>query len=64
VCGRPFPLLALVIVLASPFGALPSAAAAECRVVEDFTKAKVGEFPPDWKGRQDGGWGAMAGPPT
>jgi hypothetical protein len=30
-----------------------AAVAAECRVVEDFRTARVGEFPPEWKGRKD-----------
>jgi hypothetical protein len=32
--------------------AVPAAAPA-CRVVEDFRAARLGEFPPDWKGRKD-----------
>lgn len=45
-------LLVLALVIPSAFvGSSP--AAPECRVVEDFKKAKVGEFPPDWKGRKD-----------
>src|SRR5215475_3906123 len=27
----------------------------ECRVIEDFSKAKVGEFPADWRVRKDDG---------
>lgn len=28
---------------------------AECRVIEDFARARVGEFPPDWRVREDEG---------
>ena len=31
------------------------AAAQECITVENFSKGKVGEFPPDWKPRKDSG---------
>ncbi|HXG03887.1 MAG TPA: hypothetical protein VNO23_10820, partial [Candidatus Binatia bacterium] len=37
---------------AAPLGAqaAPGAGApADCRVVEDFSQAPVGEFPPDWR---------------
>ncbi|HEV8440271.1 MAG TPA: DUF3047 domain-containing protein [Methylomirabilota bacterium] len=34
----------------------PSTSVAEdCRTVEDFSKGKVGQFPPDWKPRKDAG---------
>jgi hypothetical protein len=32
----------------------PVAALPECLIVEDFSKAKLGEFPSGWKARQDG----------
>jgi len=35
--------------------ARPAAAQADCIVIEDFAKAKVGEFPSDWKVRKDAG---------
>ncbi len=35
----------------------PVAAQGECIVIEDFAKAKVGEFPSDWKVRKDTGKG-------
>jgi hypothetical protein len=44
-------VLAVLAVLALPTGAL----AADCIVLEDFSRAKVGEFPADWKPRKDSG---------
>jgi hypothetical protein len=32
-----------------------STAQPDCKTIEDFSKAKVGEFPADWKPRKDGG---------
>ncbi len=43
----------LAIVLLGALIDLPGVAGPDCKVVEDFTKAPVGEFPPDWKGRKD-----------
>ena len=43
-------LVALLIALAVGH---PAIADQQCVVVEDFAKASVGEFPPDWKGRKD-----------
>jgi hypothetical protein len=46
------PLLAAifaVLVLAAP------AAAEDCVTIDNFSKGKVGEFPPDWKPRKDSG---------
>jgi hypothetical protein len=37
------------VVLAAPAGA------EECATVDNFSKGKVGEFPPDWKPRKDSG---------
>jgi hypothetical protein len=34
---------------------VPVLAADECVTIEDFSKAKVGEFPPDWKVRKEQG---------
>jgi hypothetical protein len=49
------PLIALLLLLAS-LGAVPSAAfAAECVVLDDFSRGRVGEFPPEWKPRKDSG---------
>ena len=47
----PLMLTAALFVL----GALPvlTAAQSDCRTIDDFSKAKVGEFPPDWKLRKD-----------
>ena len=40
---------------------LPAPAAAqECITVENFSKGKVGEFPPDWKPRKDSGLAAYS----
>ncbi len=39
--------LVLFVVVSAPRGA--GATQGECRVVEDFAKAKVGEFPADWE---------------
>jgi Protein of unknown function (DUF3047) len=33
----------------------PAGAQSECVTVEDFAKAKIGEFPQDWKPRKDSG---------
>jgi hypothetical protein len=33
----------------------PTDARSECVAIEDFSRAKVGEFPPDWKVREDEG---------
>jgi len=46
------PLLAAVfavLILAAP------AAAEDCVTIDNFSKGKVGEFPPDWKPRKDSG---------
>jgi len=46
------PLLAAVfavLILAAP------AAAEDCVTIDNFSKGKVGEFPPDWKPRKDAG---------
>jgi len=42
-----------VLCLVAALGA--RAAAEDCIVIDDFAKAKVGEFPPDWKVRKDAG---------
>ena len=39
----------VVVLLAAPAGAQ------ECVTVDNFSKGKVGEFPPDWKPRKDSG---------
>jgi len=43
-------LLALLVLLLAP-----AARAEDCIVIDDFAKAKVGEFPPDWKVRKETG---------
>jgi len=50
--------LAVVLAAALLLGALPRRAGAqpsECVAIEDFAKAKAGEFPTDWKPRKDAG---------
>jgi len=50
--------LAVVLAAALLLGALPRRAGAqpsECVAIEDFAKAKAGEFPADWKPRKDAG---------
>jgi hypothetical protein len=42
---------ALTLLAASPAAAQPP----ECVTLEDFAKAKPGEFPTDWKPRKDAG---------
>jgi hypothetical protein len=44
----------VVALLAAALLAAP-AAAEDCVTVENFSKGKVGEFPPDWKPRKDAG---------
>src|SRR5436309_13581845 len=46
-------VLATCLVLAVLVGA--PAAQPDCKTIEDFSKAKVGEFPADWKPRKDSG---------
>ena len=43
-------LAGLIVLLAAP-----SARAADCIVLEDFSRSKVGEFPADWKPRKESG---------
>jgi hypothetical protein len=47
--------IALLIAAALLLPAARGPAQDECRVVEDFAKAAVGEFPQDWKVREDEG---------
>jgi len=56
----PLMLTAALFVL----GALPvqTAAQSDCRTIDDFSKAKVGEFPPDWKLRKEYEWDLSAYP--
>ena len=46
---------ALVMALVVPPAPLPAQAPDDCKIVEDFAKAQVGEFPADWKARKDAG---------
>ena len=49
------PLIGLLLLLVS-LGAGPGAAfAAECVALDDFSRGRVGEFPPEWKPRKDSG---------
>jgi hypothetical protein len=49
--------LSLITAICLVFAALLTNAAAQtdCKTIEDFSKAKVGELPPDWKVRKDAG---------
>lgn len=51
--------LLLVVATLIPRSA-PVAADDDCRVVDDFLKAKVGELPPDWKLRDESGKGVYS----
>jgi DUF3047 family protein len=55
--GRFTRLLSLIAATVLTFVALLTNAAAQpdCKTIEDFSKAKVGEFPADWKPRKDSG---------
>ena len=55
--GRSTRLLSLIAASVLTFVALLTNAAAQpdCTTIEDFSKAKVGEFPADWKPRKDSG---------
>jgi hypothetical protein len=46
-------LLASVLVVLAP--SPPMAADSDCITIDDFAKAKVGEFPANWKARKDAG---------
>jgi hypothetical protein len=48
------PVRLVIALLAAALLAEP-AGAQECITVENFSKGKVGEFPPDWKPRKDAG---------
>jgi DUF3047 family protein len=53
--GRTTKLLSLIAGTCLTFAALLTSPAAQpdCKTIEDFSKAKVGELPPDWKLRKD-----------
>jgi len=50
-------LPSLIAATSLAFAALLTSAVAQpdCKTIEDFSKAKVGEFPADWKPRKDSG---------
>jgi Protein of unknown function (DUF3047) len=48
-------LSAILIASAAAPPAAPSAGEEACIVLDDFSRAKPGEFPPDWKPRKDEG---------
>jgi Protein of unknown function (DUF3047) len=51
----PRPLIALLL-LVSSLGAGPSvASAAECVALDDFSRGRLGEFPPEWTPRKESG---------
>ena len=49
---RRLALAGLIVLLAAP-----AARAADCIVLEDFSRSKLGEFPTDWKPRKESGRG-------
>jgi len=49
--------LAASVLLLAPDARYPAAQTAECVVIADFAKSKVGEFPDDWRARKDEGKG-------
>ena len=49
------PAALALLVAASVLLTAPAARAEDCIVLEDFSRAKVGEFPADWKPRKDAG---------
>jgi hypothetical protein len=52
----PRPLIALLLALSLLSLAIPGAASAgECVALDDFSSGKIGEFPPDWKPRNESG---------
>src|SRR5262245_24618052 len=48
-------VVAAGIALAGGVGLAGAQAPADCRVIDDFAKATVGEFPGEWKARKDSG---------
>ena len=48
-------VIACGFALAGGVGFAGAQAPADCRVIEDFSKANVGEFPGEWKARKDSG---------
>jgi DUF3047 family protein len=48
-------VLAFAALVAPATNAFVAAAEDDCAVIDDFSKAKVGEFPADWKVRKDAG---------
>ena len=54
---RAFVLLALLAAVVPAHGQAQLAAQDDCLVLDDFRRARVGEFPPDWQPRKDEGRG-------
>src|SRR5688572_20780636 len=52
---RRLALAGLIVLLAAP-----AARAADCIVLEDFSRSKLGEFPTDWKPRKESGRGVYS----
>ena len=49
-------LLALAVALPMTFVAPPTVPAeGDCRTIEDFAQAQIGEFPSEWKARKEAG---------
>jgi hypothetical protein len=53
-CVRALWALVLASLVLAPAGR-PAVAQSDCVTVDDFTKAKLGEFPAEWKARKDAG---------
>jgi DUF3047 family protein len=49
------PVVIAVLVLIGGRSAAAARAGEECILIEDFSKGKIGEFPPDWRPRQESG---------
>ena len=52
--SRPLAMIVATCLLLA-VGSADTAAQPDCVTIEDFSKAKVGEFPTDWKPRKDAG---------
>jgi hypothetical protein len=53
--GRRRALLFLLLVLPVLLVAPPASADDDCKPIDDFAKARLGEFPAEWKARKDAG---------
>jgi hypothetical protein len=53
--ARVIVIIVVAVALAGGVGPVGAQGPADCRVLDDFSKSKVGEFPTDWKPRKDAG---------